>query len=141
MKNEQKFGDLKPRAIAVLVALRSGALTDTQIRARIGERRTDDTVQLLHDMRDLRLVIKLASTGRWYLDHDGLGWLQDHGLDAVPGAKIWRAELDAHMERMQPTIDAINEGMAAPAVPCDPDGERFCAPCYSGTGSCVHGAK
>lgn len=81
--------DLKPRAIAVLMALRSGALTDTQIRARIGERRTDDTIQLLHDMRDLRLVVKLASTGRWYLAEDGIGWLQRHGLDAVPWARSW----------------------------------------------------
>lgn len=83
--------DLKPRAIAVLVALRNGALTDTQIRDRIGERHTDDTVQLLHDMRDLRLVLKLATTGRWYLDGEGIGWLADHGLEPVLSAKAGEA--------------------------------------------------
>lgn len=105
-----KTTDLKPRAVAVLVALRSGALTDTQIRSRIGERRTDDTVQLLHDMRDLRLVVRLASTGRWYLDHDGLGWLQSHGLDAMPGARAW---VDGSPELL--IVDIVDHQGGAPS--------------------------
>lgn len=98
MKNEPQPGDLTPRAIAVLVALRLGPLSDRQLSARIGDRNINETRVLLAAMsggaarrqelweaNDTMIVVR---TDQWYLDHDGLGWLQDHGLDAVPGATL-----------------------------------------------------
>jgi len=88
-----RHGDLKPRAIAVLCALRSGPKTANQIGTAIGDgskpsgrRATDD---LLVDMGRIGLHLITQREWRWYLDHDGLGWLQSNGLDAVNEAKIW----------------------------------------------------
>jgi hypothetical protein len=76
---------LEPRAIAVLVALRSGPLTLQAVSTRISDRQNDETEVLIRDMIDLRLVAWVGSVSL-HLDHDGLGWLQSKGLDASPGA-------------------------------------------------------
>lgn len=86
--------DLKPRAVAVLVALRSGPRTTEQLRIAIGDGRKSPPNGLLRAMRSapLSLVTQLPHDNRWYLDHDGLGWLQRHGLDADNSAKLWVAQ-------------------------------------------------
>lgn len=88
--------DITPRAIAVLVALRNGPLTATQLRSRIGDGGSAiQTLELLRDMRLLGLVAQVVESNQtaaaWYLDHDGIGWLQTSGLDAVPEARLWVA--------------------------------------------------
>ena len=90
-----RAGDLKPRAIAVLCALRSGPKTANQIGTAIGDgSRSHDrraTADLLEDMASSRGGLEMLRRydGRWYLDHNGLGWLQSNGLDAVNEACIW----------------------------------------------------
>ena len=86
--------DLKPRAIAVLVALRSGPRTTSQLRTAIGDGRKSDPVGLLRCMREkpLSLVEQRPHDDRWYLTHEGLGWLQRNGLDADDSAKLWVAQ-------------------------------------------------
>lgn len=94
--------DLKPRAVAVLCALRSGPRSTASLRGAIGDPTIHQTESLLLCMESVdcgaagsrRLVVR-STDGRWYLDHDGLGWLQTNGLDAVPAALI----LVAHPER------------------------------------------
>lgn len=83
--------NLKPRAIAVLVALRTGPLTIGQLRTRIGDGREGNPNGLLELMRvaPLSLVTQRPRDDRWYLTHEGLGWLQRQGLDAVPEACAW----------------------------------------------------
>lgn len=82
--------NLKPRAIAVLVALSSGPLTTSGLRLAIGPERKSDPNGLLRSMRDdHRLVTQRPHDDRWYLTHEGLGWLQSHGMDAVPEARAW----------------------------------------------------
>ncbi len=93
MKNEPKFGDLKPRAIAALLALRTGPKTANQIGTAIGDgsRPADRaaTVDLLVDMQRPGLDLVALHEGKYYLDHDGLGWLQSQGLDACKEVRIW----------------------------------------------------
>lgn len=83
--------DLKPRAIAVLCALRSGPKTRNQLGTAIGDGSSTvgrvATDNLLIDMCRPGLDLITSKHDRWYLDHDGLGWLQSHGLDATPEAK------------------------------------------------------
>lgn len=90
-KLAEMITDLKPRAIAVLVALRSGPRTTAQLRVAIGDNRKSDPNGLLRAMRSapLSLVEQRPRDDRWYLTHDGLGWLQRHGLDAVVESKLW----------------------------------------------------
>lgn len=85
--------DLKPRAIAALCTLRSGPKTANQIGTAIGDGSTPAgrraTADLLVDMQRPGMDLIAQHEGRYYLDHDGLGWLQSHGLDAVKEARIW----------------------------------------------------
>lgn len=83
--------NLKPRAIAVLVALRNGPRTTRQLRDAIGDGRKSDPNGLLASMRSapLSLVTQRPHDDRWYLTHEGLGWLQNNGLDAAPEARAW----------------------------------------------------
>lgn len=73
--------ELRPRAVTVLVVLRSGTCT----RGRLADILGDDTVQqtedLLVDMRTYGLI-QNAPTGRtaWCLTHDGINWLQARGV-------------------------------------------------------------
>lgn len=88
MTNSTNALNLKPRAIAVLVALRSGPRTTRQLRDAIGDGRKSDPNGLLRSMNDdHRLVERRPHDERWYLSHNGLGWLQSHGLDASDSAK------------------------------------------------------
>ena len=78
---------LTPRAVAVLCTLRSGATYYGTIAGRIGDDRNADINALLRDMRALGLIAQHFDDSRWGLTHDGLGWLQLHGLDASESAK------------------------------------------------------
>lgn len=86
---------LKPRAIAVLVALRSGPRTTSSLRSAIGDRTQRETMDLLIDMIEMQLVeVPHNAAGdviddRWYLDHNGLGWLQSNGLNAAAESRAW----------------------------------------------------
>ncbi len=95
MKNEPKFGDLTPRAIAVLCALRAGPKTANQVGTAIGDGSTpagrQATADLLVDMQRPGMDLIAQHDGRYYLDHDGLGWLQSNGMDAAKEARIWNA--------------------------------------------------
>ena len=90
--------DLTPRATAALVALRKGPRSTGSLADAIGDATSQETYGL---MRLLASGIDGANTGRrlvlehkpssamarWGLSHDGLGWLQSHGLDASESAK------------------------------------------------------
>lgn len=77
--------NLKPRAVAVLCALRNGPRTSAQLRISIGDGRKSDPKGLLRCMREapLSLVTQRPHDDRWYLTDHGIGWLQTNGLDAV----------------------------------------------------------
>lgn len=77
---------LKPRAIAVLVALRAGQRTLMQLRNALAEHSVGTMRYLLCDMKAEDLVISVPGD-LWQLTTVGLGWLQTNGLDATPGAK------------------------------------------------------
>lgn len=81
--------DLKPRAVAVLCALRNGHLTVARLRRAIGDQTDFDVRMLLNDMLAMSLVGGVGSD--WYLDRDGVGWLQQNGLDAVESARLYVA--------------------------------------------------
>lgn len=78
---------LTARAAAVLVMMRVEGLTERQLWERLGDMSMRLTRELLTDMRSMGLIAELD--GCYLLDHDGLGWLQDNGLDAREHAKIW----------------------------------------------------
>ena len=82
--------DLKPRAVALLCSLRQGPRTTIQLRNAIGDAEQSETSLLIADM--MAMVARVDDDHRWYLTHDGLGWLQSHGLDAVPEARMYVAE-------------------------------------------------
>lgn len=88
-----RAGDLKPRAIAALCSLRSGPKTANQIGTAIGDGSRPEnrrqTADLLADMGRTSLRLITQYEGRWYLMHNGLGWLQRNGLDAAREACIW----------------------------------------------------
>lgn len=115
MKNEQKFGDLKPRVIAVLCALRAGPKTANQLGTAIGDGSTPAgraaTTDLLIDMQRPGMDLIAGHDGRYYLDHDGLGWLQSHGLNAAKEARIWNVVDGAVLARR-----AIERGERAAGV-------------------------
>lgn len=73
--------ELRPRAITVMVVLRSGTCT----RGRLADILGDDTVQqtddLLIAMRSAGLI-QNTPTGRtaWCLTYDGMSWLQARGV-------------------------------------------------------------
>lgn len=85
--------NLKPRAVAVLVALRSGPRTRAQLRHAIGDPSATATADLLGDMRSgllprARLIEQLAGDDRWYLTHDGVEWLETNGLSVEREAML-----------------------------------------------------
>lgn len=82
---------LRPRAIAVLCALRQRPLTTLQLKNAIGDSSVEDTHALVCDM--LTDTIDHAGLGdkRWYLTHDGVGWLETNGLTAAREARLWVA--------------------------------------------------
>lgn len=71
--------DLKPRAVAALCALRTGARTKVSLRSAIGDISTTSTLDLMGDLRDLGLVAMRAG-GDWHLTRDGLSWCERNGL-------------------------------------------------------------
>lgn len=74
-----------PRVIAVLCALRQGPLGLRAVCHRIGDASTAATEALIRDVAALQLVVWVGSISL-HLTHDGLAWLQGHGLDAAPEA-------------------------------------------------------
>lgn len=93
MSNEQQPGDLKPRAIAVLVALRGGSRTALSLQRALGDASPAQTLALIDDMTVMGLVGQrpgrtLPSDHR-YLTREGAGWLADHGLETAPEAMLW----------------------------------------------------
>jgi len=85
-------GSLKPRAIAALCSLRTGPKTTVQIGHAIGDSSVGSTRDLMGNLRDMDLVAQVPGDARWYLTHDGIGWLQSNGLDAVREARLWVAQ-------------------------------------------------
>jgi hypothetical protein len=81
--------DPKPRAVAVLVALRRCSLTTAQIRNAISDDTLEQTRDLLADMTDDDRVTQLAA--RWYVDLEGVAWLERNGLTVARGARTIRA--------------------------------------------------
>lgn len=79
-----------PRCVALLVILREGPLSRSAIQHALRDRSHADTLALLRDAHafsaDRSLVANYDGTA-WGLTHDGLGWLQSHGLDASESAK------------------------------------------------------
>lgn len=85
---------LRPRAIAILVALRKGPRSTGSLADAIGDTDATETGSLLLLMADGidgartgRKLVQLTGARSWGLTHDGLGWLQSQGLDATPAAK------------------------------------------------------
>jgi len=94
-------GSLTPRAVAAMCALRSGPKTTKQLHVAIGDRKGggENTRLLLVQMAERGVIVSRgpsapskAWSAVWYITHDGLGWLQSHGLDAVREACIWSVE-------------------------------------------------
>lgn len=85
---------LRPRSVAVLVALRKGPRSTRALADALADRLLSDTLDLLTLMSQgidgeghgARLVAP-CETRSWGLTHDGLGWLQSQGLDATADAK------------------------------------------------------
>lgn len=82
--------ELTPRCVALLVILREGPLSSSAIQRALRDRSIADTRDLLRDAHafsaDRSLVMCYDGT-LWGVTHDGLGWLQSHGLDASESAK------------------------------------------------------
>lgn len=70
--------DLKPRAVAVLCALRVGALTVKQLQSRIGDATLQETADLIAAMAAEHLVVR-TDVGI-LCDEDGRSWLESHGV-------------------------------------------------------------
>lgn len=106
--------ELKPRAIAVLVALaHGGPLTAAQLKLAIGPTRKSEPNGLLRAMSEqdprTKLIARRLHDDRWYLTHDGLGWLQSHGMDAVPEARLWHEEEQASSGSIGAQIHVLAE--------------------------------
>lgn len=85
---------LRPRAVAVLVALRCGGRPAASLCHALADPTLAHTLSLLEDMKVMNLVVheREISRGdvtkdRWRLSASGLRWLQDQGMDASDGAK------------------------------------------------------
>jgi hypothetical protein len=87
-----KGADLKPRAVAVLVALRHEARNRVQIRNAIGDPSTMETIDLLGDLSRMAMVGQVPGDDRWYLDHSGVGWLETNGLGVNQDSRLWVAQ-------------------------------------------------
>lgn len=93
--------DLKPRAVAVLVALRKGPRAPAALADALAEDSIAELRALLVCMVAEQLI-RAYSARVWGLTHDGLGWLQSNGLDATQDAKeALYAMTDAELETKQ----------------------------------------
>lgn len=89
--------NLKPRAIAALVALRSGPRTIASIRDAISDTNSNATRDLMNDLRGDHGYVALASGGIWCLTHEGIGWCESNGMPVAAAAltaasRAWEAE-------------------------------------------------
>lgn len=80
------MNNLTPRAISVLVYLRGGCKSKVHIRNAISDVSTQTTLDLLGDLRDLRLVTRYNSES-WGLTYEGQAWLENSGLRISDEAK------------------------------------------------------
>lgn len=88
---------LRPRAVAILVALRKGPRSIRSLADAIADSDIAETRNLLHTLvrgisgdctgPQLACLLVGGRGERWGLTHDGLGWLQGQGLDASESAK------------------------------------------------------
>ena len=87
-------GSLKPRAQAVLCALRTGPRTARALFLAIGEtdKRTCAIDSLLTDMAKMDLIVRTAGSA-WGLTYEGIGWLESNGLSVSSAAKTVASEL------------------------------------------------
>lgn len=81
-------GALTPRAVAAVCCLRSGAKTNIQIRNCIGDQTLTSTRDLLRDLRSMGFLSQSPGDERWYLTHDGVGWLETNGLRVNDAARL-----------------------------------------------------
>lgn len=81
-------GVYKPRAQAVLVALRRGPLTTRSLSARIGDRDCHETRALLCDMITDTVDHRNGNGDLWYLTTDGVAWLETNGLLVSDEARL-----------------------------------------------------
>lgn len=93
MRNAHQPDDLTARAIAVLCAMRQGPLNVEMARFAIGDAILLETHHLLGEMAEDGLIGHASGYDvRYYLTNDGVGWLQNHGLNAVPEARLLVAQ-------------------------------------------------
>jgi hypothetical protein len=77
----------KPRAIAVMVALRNGPLTTRQLQNCLSDPSMSATRKLMADMLTDVVDHRLGDPNLWYLTDDGVGWIESQGLDVASGAR------------------------------------------------------
>jgi len=102
---ERTPGSLKPRAVAVLVALRGGPLTSRQLCAALRDSCEAHTLSLLDDMRTGRVASALNRL--WYLDEVGVAWLEINNLACVTRAKYYPRAVAAVREA--PSLESVPE--------------------------------
>jgi hypothetical protein len=79
---------LRPRAVAILVALRKGPRRVSAIADAIAEDTKTETLVMLRSVAERGLIQSYdTQSAVWGLTYDGLGWLQGQGLDASESAK------------------------------------------------------
>lgn len=76
-------GDLKPRAIAALCAMRRMSRSRTSLREAIGDQSAQSTLDLLGDLRSMGLVDNVGN-GIWQLTTDGVAWCETNGMHVCP---------------------------------------------------------
>lgn len=91
------LGTLRPRAIAILVALRVGPRDDASLQHAIGDSTIAETSEMtgyLGDQLSCRsvgatdaMIAHAKDDERWHLTYEGMDWLQRRGLDASEAAK------------------------------------------------------
>lgn len=89
--------ELNARAVAILVALRSGPRSDEELSLAIADRAIGETRTMTHSLgSDLAcqtarlpgsLIGRRGNDQRWYLTINGVAWLAEQSLDV---AAAWR---------------------------------------------------
>lgn len=74
--------NLKPRAVAVMCALRSKPRALDNLSAAIGDPSRNATLDLLGALRLDEFVGQIAGRPDWFLTAAGVAWLEAHGLSA-----------------------------------------------------------
>lgn len=101
--------NLSWRAIAAMVALRSGINSTGRLCDILGDTVLTETAETLTDLQALGLVQSADRAERtppraWCLTWDGLGLLQVHGMDATERAKREMREVNARRQAEKATV-------------------------------------